>query len=159
MTRGDQKRRKFIELVEKLFERWGYSRMEGKTYAILLINAKPMTISELAKETGASRSSVSIALSRLVREYMVTYRKRGKTKYFSAVPVFLEKFLQQPKEILEREIRPMKEIVEGIIESAGEEKKAFYQALLEDLSTLECVLERLIEFEESEELCIKKNSS
>ena len=159
MPRRGQRDRRFIELVERLLERWGYSRTEGKVYAVLLMKARPMTISELAKETGLSRSSISVALSALTRHYLVTYRKEGKTKYFSAVPAFLEKFLQQPREILEREIRPMKEIVEGLMENAGEEEKAFYMALLEDLSTLECVLEKLIEYEESEELCLRRNSS
>ncbi|WP_297510573.1 GbsR/MarR family transcriptional regulator [Thermococcus sp.] len=159
MPRRGQRDRRFIELVERLLERWGYSRTEGKVYAVLLMKARPMTISELAKETGLSRSSISVALSALARHYLVTYRKEGKTKYFSAVPAFLEKFLQQPREILEREIRPMKEIVEGLMENAGEEEKAFYMALLEDLSTLECVLEKLIEYEESEELCLRRNSS
>ncbi|WP_297499578.1 helix-turn-helix domain-containing protein [Thermococcus sp.] len=158
MAGREQEDRRFIELVERLLERWGYSRTEGKVYAVLLMKARPMTISELAKETGLSRSSISVALSSLVREYFATYRREGKTKYFSAVPAFLEKFLQQPRELLEREIRPMEEIVKGLIENAGEEEKILYRALLEDLSTLECVLERLMEFEESEELCLRKNS-
>ncbi|WP_456368381.1 GbsR/MarR family transcriptional regulator [Thermococcus sp.] len=158
MKRGAYKSRKFIELVERLLERWGYSRTEGKVYAILLMRARPMTISELAKETGLSRSSISVALSNLARHYLVTYRKEGKTKYFSAVPAFLEKFLQQPKEMLEREIKPMKEIVEDLVRNSGEEEKAFYLTLLNDLSTLECVLKRLIEFEESEDLCLRNSS-
>ncbi len=158
MKRGAYKSRKFIELVERLLERWGYSRTEGKVYALLLMRARPMTISELAKETGLSRSSISVALSNLARHYLVTYRKEGKTKYFSAVPAFLEKFLQQPKEMLEREIKPMKEIVEDLVRNSGEEEKAFYLTLLNDLSTLECVLKRLIEFEESEDLCLRNSS-
>ncbi len=160
MPRVDQKGRKFIELVERLLERWGYSRTEGKVYAVLLMKARPITISELVRETGLSRSSISVALSNLARHYLVTYRKEGKTKYFSAIPAFLEKFLQQPREMLEREIRPMKEIIEDLIENSGEDEKTpLYKTLLEDLSTLECVLERLIEFEESEELCLRRDSS
>jgi DNA-binding transcriptional regulator GbsR (MarR family) len=150
--------REFIELVERLLERWGYSRTEGKVYATLLLSGRALTISDLSDMTGLSRSSISVALSKLARDYLVTYRRIGKMKYFSAVPAFLEKFLQQPREILEREIKPMKELVETFLESAQrEEEKSSYKSLLADLSTLECVLERLIEFEERGELCLKKN--
>ncbi len=160
MKKEKQQNKKFIELVERLLERWGYNRTEGKIYAVLLMNGKPMTISELAKSTGLSRSSVSIALSNLTRDYLVTYRKEGKTKYFSAVPVFLEKFLKQPQEMLEREVLPLKKVVESLLESTeSDEKRTTYEAILSDLSALECVLKRLIEFEERDELCFKKESS
>ena len=42
MPRRGQRDRRFIELVERLLERWGYSRTEGKVYAILLMRASRM---------------------------------------------------------------------------------------------------------------------
>ncbi|BAA29918.1 156aa long hypothetical protein [Pyrococcus horikoshii OT3] len=156
MMRMKQEERKFIELVERLMERWGYDRTGGKIYAILLLSSKPLTISELTKITGLSRSSVSMALSKLSREYLVTYTKEKKTKYFYAVPAFLEKFLQQPKEILEREIKPLKEIVIKLSENSNEDEKSRFKDILSDLSTLECVLKKIIELEEKESECLKR---
>ena len=98
---------------------------------------------------------MSVSLSRLTRDYLVTYRKEGKTKYFSAVPAFLEKFLQQPKDILEREVRPLKEVVGSLMENSEGEERVRFESILSDLSTLECVLERIIELEERESECIK----
>lgn len=150
----------FIEIVERLMERWGYGRTEGRIYAVLLLSAGALTIAELAKRTNLSRSSVSVALSKLVRDYLVTYRKEGKTKYFSAVPAFLEKFLQQPKEILERDVKPMQEIVASLRENADGEKRRRYDALLDDLNTLECVLRKVIELEKnSETACLKERAA
>ncbi|WP_297475660.1 helix-turn-helix domain-containing protein [Thermococcus sp.] len=143
--------RRFIHIVTQLMSRWGYSHTDGKVYAHLLLRDKPATIAELAKETGLSRSSISTSLSRLARDYVVTYRKEGKTKYFSAVPAFLEKFLQQPREILEREVLPLEEIVERFMESPGGEH---FGPVMEDLKGLECVLKRVIELEEKEVNCV-----
>jgi len=145
--------RKFIHTVAQLMGRWGYTHTDGKIYAHLLLKNRPVTINELAEETGLSRSSVSTSLSRLVRDYLVTYRKEGKTKYFSAVPAFLEKFLQQPKEMLEREVLPLEEIVKALMEGSPEGREHF-MAILDDLQRLECVLRRVIELEEKEVGCL-----
>ncbi|ASJ14493.1 transcriptional regulator [Thermococcus radiotolerans] len=146
--------KKFIEIVERIMIRWGYSATEGKIYAILLLSDRPMTITELAKETGLSRSSISVALSRLVREYLVTCRREGKTKYFTAVPAFLEKFLRQPRETLEREVRPLEDIVKSMIEKSDDGTRPRLEAILDDLKKLECVLELIIRLEEEESECL-----
>ncbi|WP_297534904.1 GbsR/MarR family transcriptional regulator [Thermococcus sp.] len=146
--------RKFIEIVERIMIRWGYTATDGKVYALLLLSEKPMTITELAKATGLSRSSISVSLNRLVREYFVTCRREGKTKYFTAVPAFLEKFLRQPKDILEREVRPLEEIVETLIQKSEGEMKSRLEAILDDLRKLECVLELIIRVEEEESECL-----
>ncbi|ASJ09751.1 transcriptional regulator [Thermococcus siculi] len=148
------KSKRFVEIVAQLMSRWGYTHTDGVIYAHLLLSERPLTISELAEATRLSRSSVSVSLSRLTRDYLVTYRKEGKTKYFSAVPAFLEKFLQQPRDILDREVRPLKEIVGRLMETAGGEEKARFETILTDLSALECVLEKIIELEEKESECI-----
>jgi len=146
----------FIEVIERMMVRWGYSPTDGKVYAILLLNDAPMTISELADRTGLSRSSISVSLSRLVREYMVNCRRSGKTKYFTPVPAFLEMFLRQPKDILDREVRPLKGLTERLLPRAEGERRRRLEAVLEDLKSLECVLEKVIKIEEEETDCIKK---
>ena len=145
--------RRFIHTVTQLMSRWGYSHTDGKVYAHLLLRDKPATIAELAEETRLSRSSISTSLSRLVRDYLVTYRKEGKTKYFSAVPAFLERFLQQPRDILEREVLPLQGIVKNLMEES-EGETGHFKAILEDLQRLECVLRRIIELEERELECL-----
>ena len=158
MVSSKRESRRFVEIVAQLLGRWGYTHTDGKIYAHLLLSEKPLTISELAEATRLSRSSVSVSLSRLTRDYLVTYRKEGKTKYFSAVPAFLEKFLQQPKDILEREVKPLKGIVTRLAEKAeSEEAKMRFGNILDDLSILECVLERIIELEEQESDCIRSD--
>ena len=148
--------RRFVEIVAQLMSRWGYTHTDGKIYAHLLLSERPLTISELAEATRLSRSSVSVSLSKLTRDYLVTYRKEGKTKYFFAVPAFLEKFLKQPRDILEREVRPLKAVVSHLAEKAdSEEAKLRFESILKDLSVLECVLEKIIKLEEEESECIK----
>ena len=154
MMKAKTERRKFLEIVERIMVRWGYTATDGKVYALLLLSNRPMTITELAKETGLSRSSISVSLNRLVREYFVTCRREGKTKYFTAVPAFLEKFLRQPKEILEREVRPLEEIVKSMIEKSDDDMKPRLEAILDDLKKLECVLELIIRVEEEESECL-----
>jgi len=149
MVPVESKRKRFTEIVEKLLLRWGYSSTDGRVYATLLAEGRPMTISEISEELGLSRSSISISLSRLSRDYLVTYRRLGRTKYFSAVPAFLESFMKQPRTMLERGIMPLEEIVESMISSTDDpERKRHLQDLLQDLENLECVLKKIIEVEE-----------
>ena len=155
MASSKRDSRQFVEIVAQLLSRWGYTHTDGRIYGHLLLSDRPLTISELAEATNLSRSSVSVSLSRLTRDYLVTYRKEGKTKYFSAVPAFLEKFLQQPRDILEREVRPLKDIVSQLAERTdSEEARARFEDIVKDLSVLECVLRRIIELEEQESECI-----
>ncbi len=149
MVPAESKRKRFTEIVEKLLLRWGYSSTDGRVYATLLAEGRPMTISEISDELGLSRSAISISLSRLSRDYLVTYRRLGRMKYFSAVPAFLESFMEQPKAMLEREIMPLEEIVESMISSANDpERKRHLQGLLQNLRNLECILRKIIEVEE-----------
>jgi DNA-binding transcriptional regulator GbsR (MarR family) len=89
-----------------------------------------------------------------VREYLVTCRREGKTKYFTAVPAFLEKFLRQPRETLEREVRPLEDIVKSMIEKSEDDTRSRLEAILNDLKKLECVLELIIRLEEEESECL-----
>jgi len=136
--------------------RWGYTHTDGKVYGYLLLSERPLTISELVDLTGLSRSSVSTSLNRLSRDYLVTFRKSGKTKLFVAIPSFLERFLKQPREILEKEVRPLKELTEMIVEGAkSEEHRAKLREVLFDLEALECILSKVVEMEREVE-CLKE---
>lgn len=130
----------FAELVERALTRWHYTNTDGKVYAALLLSEEPLTIEEIASRTGLSRSSVSASLSRLVKDYLVTFRRRGKTKLFRAVPGFLEVFLRQPREHLEKEVRPLRVLAERL--SKRKEKLAH---VARDLRRLEEILEHVLE--------------
>jgi len=149
--------RKFIEIVERMMIRWGYTHTDGKVYALLLLNENPLTINELVELTGLSRSSISTSLSRLARDYLVTVRKKGKTKLFYPIPAFLEKFLKQPKEILEKELKPLKNVTYILMErEQSPEQKIRFEEILFDLNALECVLSEIIKMEEEGLECFKK---
>lgn len=96
-------------------------------------------------------------LGRLERDYLVTVRKDGKTKLFSPVPAFLEKFLLQPKEILEKDVEPLEKLI-GIIldDTKSEEHRAKLREVLSGLKALECIIRRIIEMEEEEMECVKR---
>jgi len=148
--------RRFVEIVERLLTRWGYSHTDAKVYAYLLLSEEPLTINDLAELTNLSRSSISVSLSKLTRDYMVSVRKVGKTKYFSPIPAFLEKFLEQPREMLEKEVLPLEAIVEKLLEEAeSEEYREKLFGILKDLKNLQCVLEEIIKIETEKLQCLK----
>jgi DNA-binding transcriptional regulator GbsR (MarR family) len=134
-----------LELVEQLLIKWGYAHSEAKVYATLLLEGRPLTISDIAKRTGLSRSSVSVSLNRLAEDYMVVVSKKGRTKMFKAQPAFLQSFLKQPRELLERKIIPLEEIVSEMLKR-GEGFKHM-QRVLEDIRTLKYMLQKILEIE------------
>jgi len=149
-----EKKREFVEIVERILKRWGYTHTDAMIYAVLLMNCRPMTINELSELTELSRSSVSSSLSRLRRDYFVNERKKGKTKIFTANFMFFEKLLLQPKELLEKEIKPLRSITEEFLkDSEDREKRDRLQKLLNDLKKVECALKRIIALEEESLEC------
>ncbi len=143
-----------MEIIERIMRRWGYTHTDAMIYAVLLMNSGPMTINELAEATELSRSSVSSSLSRLRRDYFVNERKRGKTKIFTANPIFFEKLLLQPKELLEKEVKPLLSLASELMEEeTNQEKREMLQKLLDDLKKVECALRKIIALEEESLEC------
>ncbi len=140
--------RRLVELIERLMVRWGYKQIEGKIYGLLLVSRDPLTIADLVRLTGMSRTSISVSLSKLERDYLVTYTKNGRTKLFSPIPAFVDKFMEQPKILLEREIRPASELLSSIIEKAGDQGyRSKLRRIKESLDELGSLLEEIISFE------------
>ena len=143
------KKKKFIELVERVMVRWGYTNTEGKIYGILLVSEKTLTIMDLLKLTDLSRTSISISLKRLVRDDLVTVRREKKIKYFSPNPIFTEKFMEQPRELLNKEIIPLIGIVEDLLTKAtSEEHRRKLERMKDNLKNLEDVLKMFVRAEE-----------
>ncbi|MDV3103519.1 GbsR/MarR family transcriptional regulator [Thermococcus waiotapuensis] len=132
MTTGAEET--FVSSIERLMVRWGYTHSEGRVYGALLISPRALTIGEIVRITELSRSTVSSALAHLIRAYVITVYVNGRKKMFSAVPGLLELFLKQPKDILKHEVKPALESLEEL----GVEGP-----VLEDLKSLECLLEAL----------------
>ncbi|NPA47499.1 MAG: ArsR family transcriptional regulator [Thermococci archaeon] len=133
-------RRMFVESVQRMMSRWGYTPSDGKVYALLLLSNRPMRIQELAKMAGLSRSAVSLSLSKLESRYLIKMHKEGRTKLFTAVPSFFSEFLRQPREMLEHEVLPAIKALEDL-------NRTDVKNVLTDLNNLRCVLEKIIELE------------
>ena len=142
------KSKKFIELVERIMIRWGYNSTEGRIYGILLLSEKPLTIKDILEMTNLSRTSISTSLKRLVGDELVTVRREKKVKYFSPNPIFREKFMEQPKELLNKEIIPIVDIIEELSQNAhSEEYKKKLINIKRNLEDLENLLHIIIKIE------------
>ena len=144
------KKKKFIELVERIMVRWGYTNTEGRIYGILLISEKPLTIKDLLKLTDLSRTSISTSLKRLARDELVNVKREKKIKYFTPNTLFTDKFMKQPKDLLNKEIVPLLTIVNELSKNASsEEYREKLLKLQEDLKNLEILLNTIIRLEEN----------
>ena len=147
------KKKRFVELVEKIMVRWGYTNTEGRIYGILLLSEKPLTIVDLLKLTDLSRTSISTSLKRLVGDDLVNVKREKRIKYFSPNPMFTEKFMKQPRELLNKEIIPLVKILEELSAKAkSEEYKEKLMRMEEDLKNLESLLKIFIKIEEEKKL-------
>jgi DNA-binding transcriptional regulator GbsR (MarR family) len=143
------KRKKFVELVEKVMVRWGYTNTEGMIYGILLISEKPMSINDFLKITDLSRTSISTSLKRLAHDELVDVNKIKRVKYFTPNPAFTRKFMEQPRELLSREIIPMLQIINSLLEKANsEEQREKLEEIRKELENLKELLKEIIEIEE-----------
>ncbi len=133
--------------------RWGYTNTEGKIYGYLLLSEKPLTIDNLLELTNLSRTSISTSLSKLVRDYLVMANREKRVKHFSPIPRFAEKFMEQPKELLDREVIPLVEISGEIASKApSDEYRNRMEMIKDNLENLKGMLVELIRIEEEKEL-------
>lgn len=136
-----------LGLVQRIMVRWGYTETDGKIYGILLLSPTPLSIEDVCKVTKLSRTTVSMSFSRLVKDYLVNRSKMGRTKLHTAIPIFTEKFVHQPQEVLNKEIKPLFILLNNIYKSGGdgfEHLKDF----IKDLRETESFLDKLIKEEE-----------
>ena len=140
--------RRSLDIIKRIFSRWGFSIREGIIYGILLLSPRSLTIREIIEITGMSRSSISTSLNILMREYMVDVRRKGKTKLFSPIPSFYEKFMEQPSELLEKEVIPLKKRIGEILKKVDDEEyRNKLINIIENLDSLENMLVNIMEIE------------
>ncbi len=132
--------RRVIELVQRILTRLGYNETDGRIYGVLLLSPRPLTIDELCEATNLSRTTVSTSLSKLVKGYLIHRTKDGRTKLHKAAPVLATKFFKQPMEILEMEVRPLKEAIHKVMKGDG---FSYLKEFLSDVAEAERVLSRM----------------
>ena len=137
---GKEDGRKVVDLVQRVLTRLGYNETDGKIYGILLLSPKPLTIDELCEATNLSRTTVSTSLTKLVKGYLIHRTKNGRTKLHKATPILAAKFLRQPIEMLEMEVKPLKEAINRIINGNG---FSHLKEFLSDITEAERVLSRM----------------
>jgi len=142
--------KKAIENIRRIMMRWGYTYSDAFIYGILLVNEEPMTINDLIEKSKLSRSAVSSSLARLERDYFVQVTKKGRMKYHIALPLFAEKFLEQPKKLLEKEVLPLRNLIDELSNSGNEEYKKKIKHILDNIDVLVKILKDLIEKESKE---------
>ena len=128
--------------VEKMLESFGYPPASARIYAHLLFARKPMTITELARETGLGKSTVSTALRLLEHDGLVYYTKLGKKKLYRARSAF-HKLLLFPNRILKEYVVPLRKLLEANPEGREE--------ILRDIEEFERITRKIIEFLENAE--------
>ncbi|WP_456422775.1 GbsR/MarR family transcriptional regulator [Thermococcus sp.] len=128
--------------VEKILESFGYPPASARIYSHLLFSGKPMTITELARETGLGKSTVSTALRLLEHDGLVYYTKLGKKKLYRARSAF-HRLLLFPDRILKEYILPLRKLLEQNPE--GKED------ILEDIREFEALTRKIIELLEPRE--------
>ena len=71
--------------LTRLLERFGYTHSVAKVLSILMVSPKPLSMSEIRKLSGLSLGSISMAIKRLESEGLITYIKKGRTKFFKVM--------------------------------------------------------------------------
>lgn len=143
--------RRALSLITRLLRRWEYNFNEALVYGMLLLSPRPLSTAEIAAISGLSRSRVSGILSSLAKDYLVTYHKVGRVNYYEAIPALSELFLRQPREMLEREVAPLEELVREIHDRYGLDDNERYKRTLRDVESIKRMLEKCVEVLEGEE--------
>jgi DNA-binding transcriptional regulator GbsR (MarR family) len=150
-TDADAARERVIEGFERSAEIYGLSRSYGRFYGILFFAHDPMSLDDLAEESGFAKSTVSTAMSELERFHMVHRRSlpgEGKRAFFEAERDFW-RILQ---ELLDRQVR--REIdtmtralddAEAALEAADTERARTDLERIRDLQRVYAQSERLVD--------------
>ncbi|MGC9145725.1 MAG: GbsR/MarR family transcriptional regulator [Nitrososphaeria archaeon] len=146
-----------IELAGRILRRWGFAEKDIIIYTTLLFSNKPMSMQNISKETGLSLSTISISINSLMKSYLIKAERKERSRVFTAVPLFYEFFLNQPAEMLDKEVIPLKQNLIELKQTMPELNSKIDQ-ILNDLSSMECVLNEMIKIKNNNK-CIKKSNN
>lgn len=115
---AEKAREEVIEAFERTAGVYGWSRSNGRLYGILFFSDEPMSLDELAEESGYARSTVSNAMNKMENLHAVKRRSGdGRTVLFEA-----ENDLEQVmQEFVRNKVRKEIDIMLRALENAEEE--------------------------------------
>ena len=137
-----------VRVLRNILTKLGFNYAESQILAVLLIANKPLTVYDIVKITGMSRSAVSTHINRLQKYYLVEYMLKGKVKYFKAKTSIANLFIMWLKDFYE------KRLLVALKEVKDKEKLAH---VLEDLEKLSNLIEKCLE--DSSRMNIRKTSN
>ena len=124
----------FTYHVARVGKQWGLGEPCGRIWGIILINSKPLSQKEIAKQTDYSLGLVSPSLKLLERIGMVSVAgTKGKEKLYKPVTSLVDSFEKLMKNFNDIEITPVASLISENIEKVqDEEVKSRLTNLLKD---------------------------
>lgn len=130
-TRGVRRaREEIVEAMADSAELYGTQRSVGRLYGILYFAGEPLSLDDLAAESGYAKSTVSTAMSTLERTHLVDRRSipgEGKRVFFEAEEDLWRAFQQFLDTTARQEIETMSAALEEaarLLETADSEQAA-----------------------------------
>ncbi|WP_436925861.1 GbsR/MarR family transcriptional regulator [Halosimplex amylolyticum] len=138
-------RAEIIDALERSAEVYGAKRSYGRLFGILLFEPEPVSLDELAAESGYAKSTVSTAMTTLERFHLVHRRSlpgEGKKAFFEAETDLWYVFQQFLRQEVTREIRIMSRALDEAAETleAADGERAEYH--LEQVRKLQRMYDR-----------------
>lgn len=137
--------RKVLDSFATVAETIGYSPLHGKIIAALLLEGKPISLNELAKETGYSTSMISLSLDFLeVMEVIKKVKKAGDRKLYvqlngDLLSILKKAIVMRVKKVISNSLNDFEESKKQLHSISGDEKKRLEKAI----NTLEGEIKRL----------------
>jgi DNA-binding transcriptional regulator GbsR (MarR family) len=147
-------RQHFIQGLSSISQFWGYPKAMGAIYAVLYLSPEPLSLGEIAAQSGISKGAASTNLRALDRLKMVHKQVRiGERKDFYVAEIDFWKMIrnilqERQKSEFDYAIRTVGESLE-MIQSAGAdpsaaEQAAFYRQRLQAMQSFFHTLDNLV---------------
>ncbi|WP_459193018.1 GbsR/MarR family transcriptional regulator [Halosimplex sp. J119] len=138
-------RAEVIDSLERSAEVYGAKRSYGRLFGELLFAEEPLSLDELAAESGYAKSTVSTAMTTLERFHLVHRRSipgEGKKAYFEAETDLWYVFQQFLRQEVTREIQIMTRALDEAAETLEDAEGERAERHLEQVRELQRVYDR-----------------
>jgi len=132
-------REKIVQDIVRMSNFLGICEGCSMIFATILLSKDPLTMKEIKEKTGYSISSVSVYLNLLVKKNLIIKMKNVRTHLYIAKKDFADFYISTLKEILFRDIKPLKEKLEDY---KNKEKERHIEEIISKIETLEKLLEK-----------------
>jgi len=129
MTDAEAARERVIDAFERSAEIYGLNRSYGRLYGILYFAHEPLSLDELADESGFAKSTVSTGMKELERFHMVHRRsvsgegKKGGGDFWHILKQFLDREVRREIDTMARALDDAEAALEAAVD-AGEDDRA-----------------------------------